>query len=60
MLSGIITGLATSIALYGLDKWDPFGAKDLKKRRFLRDRIQERGQKSKDYLDEMCLKYGIE
>lgn len=60
MLSGIATGLATSFALYGLDKWDPFGAKDLKKRRYLRDRIQELGQKHKENLDEMCMKYGIE
>lgn len=60
MISGIVTGLSVSVALYGLDKWDPFGAKDLKKRRFLRDRIQEKGQASKAFLDEMCMKHGIE
>lgn len=60
MAAGIITGITTSIVLYGLDKWDPFGSKDVKKRRFLRDKIQEKGQESINYLDEMCQKYGIE
>lgn len=60
MAAGIITGITTSVVLYGLDKWDPFGAKDVKKRRFLRDKIQEKGQESINYLDEMCQQYGIE
>lgn len=36
---GVLTGVSTAVVMYALDKWDPFGAKDVKKREALAQRI---------------------
>ena len=56
---GILTGVSTAIALYAIDKWDPFGAKDEKKRRALNERIQSEVAELNASIEAMCLKYGV-
>jgi hypothetical protein len=40
IISGIVTGISTSVALFLIDQWDPFGARDLQRRRHIRDKLQ--------------------
>lgn len=56
---GILTGVSTAIVLYAIDKWDPFGAKDEKKRRALNERIQSEVSELNASIEAMCLKYGV-
>jgi len=54
---GILTGVSTAIVLYGIDKWDPFGAKDIKRRRLLEEQIERDAERLRadheKYLTEM-------
>jgi len=60
---GVVVGVATAVVLYGIDKWDPFGAKDAKKRNALEDKIKtdwERLQAEHDsYVAEMRKVLGL-
>lgn len=38
---GVLTGVATAVVMYALDKWDPFGAKDAQKREAVAKRISD-------------------
>jgi hypothetical protein len=59
VLSGILTGLATSVTLFAIEKWDPFGIRDVKKRRYIQEKLLEIGDKHISNLDALCLEYGI-
>lgn len=48
--AGILTGIATTCALYTINKWDPFGVHDIKKRRELATKIREIGIESMNNL----------
>ena len=54
---GVLTGVSTAIVLYGIDKWDPFGAKDIKRRRLLEEQIERDAERlqaeHEKYLTEM-------
>lgn len=57
--AGILTGVATSYALYTIDKLDPFGVHDRKKRCYIRQKIQKIGTAHIEKLDGLCAEYDI-
>lgn len=60
---GVLMGVSTAIVLYGIDKWDPFGAKDIKRRRLLEEQIERDAERlqaeHEKYLTEMEQILGI-
>jgi len=37
--AGILTAVVTSVAIYSIEKWDPFGAREQQKRRHIREKL---------------------
>jgi len=59
ILVGILTGVSAAAALYGIDKWDPFGARDLKKRSHIRKQLEEKKDFHMANLDALCKVFDI-
>lgn len=59
ILAGMFTGIATACALYAIDRWDPFGVYDKKKRRCIRRKIQEAGLAGIEKFEHLCMELGI-
>lgn len=52
---GVLTGVSTVVILYGIDRWDPFGAKDVKKRNLLEKQIMQDYEKlQKEHEKYLC------
>lgn len=54
---GLVTGVSSAIALYALDKLDPFGAKDEKRRYAFYNKLQEDEKHLLEFQEKMYTKY---
>jgi len=59
IIAGIATGTATSLALFALDAWDPFGARDLKKRRHIREKLDSIEKRLLHNREQLLQEFGL-